>query len=147
MQPITGTIVSLTPDAMGREATIDIDGAAVCSRCASGKGCGAGLFGAGGGQRRLDAALPAGSNWQVGDRVSVELQARNMLAAAGIVYGWPLLGAVAGAALAYQQQAGDSGAALAALAGLGLGLWLAQRKLAKNACLQRFSPQIRSIDA
>ena len=147
MQPVTGTIISLTPVTSGRTAAIDIDGGAVCSRCASGKGCGAGLFGAGSGQRRLDATLPAGAEWQVGDRVSIELQPKNMLAAAAIVYGWPLLGAVGGAAVAYQQQAGDSVAAVAALTGLGLGLWLAQRKLAKSACLQQFSPLIRSIDA
>ena len=58
------------------------------------------------------------------------------------MYGWPLLGAVAGALLAFLGDFDDSGAAVSALAGMAIGVALARVRLGHKDCLSRFSPTV-----
>ncbi len=120
--------MSLVDRADGARAIVDIEVAAACPRCAAGKGCGAGLI----------------SN----DLVEIALAPDNLLRAAAIVYGLPMLGAVAAAALAYVLSLGDAAAAVAALAGLSAGFAIGRWRLRRISCLRRFVPSVqRRLDA
>ena len=116
--------------------------APVCPRCAAGKGCGAGLLAPGAGERRIEANVPAGMSVAINDDVEVSLAPDNILRAAMIVYGIPMLGALAGATFAYAISLGDTGAAGTALLGLGAGLVISRLKLQQASCLRRFTPTI-----
>jgi len=74
--------------------------------------------------------------------VQVSLAPNNLLRASAIVYGIPLIGAVAGAAGAWWAGLGDLGAAFSALAGVGVGILAGRLRLAKTGCLQAFTPVV-----
>jgi positive regulator of sigma E activity len=143
IENIQGTVVSIVRDSQGLRATVDVDTSVVCPRCASGKGCGAGIFSSTGKTRRIEAILSSSAssaNVAEGDNVHLTLESRSLLRAAWIVYGWPLLGAATGALLANINALGDAMAAGAALAGLALGVTLARANLGRKACLSQFVP-------
>ena len=121
---------------------VDVDALAICPRCAEGKGCGAGLFGSSPAERRVEALVSPGSSISIGDTVSLSLGSRNLLRAAIIVYGWPLLGAAAAALLAEVSGRGDVGAALVALVGLAVGAIIVRFRLGHRDCLTRFVPTV-----
>jgi len=137
-----GTVVEITRDSHGVRAIVAIEAATACARCASGRGCGAGVFTARQGVRRLEVALAAGSGLAEGDVVNIELAPGNVLRAALLVYGLPLAGAAAGAALAFAAALGDAGAAAMALAGLAAGAVAGRRRLRDDACVARFTPTL-----
>jgi len=124
------------------QATIDVDVSTACPRCASGKGCGAGILAAGSGTRRIQVHVDPGLGLAEGDVVDLTLAPRNILRAAIIVYGLPMLGAVVGAATAYALSLGDTGAAVAALVGLACGLLFGRWRLRQTNCLQQFVPTV-----
>lgn len=138
----TGTIVQIIRDDRGTHAIVDVEAAAVCARCAAGRGCGAGLFAGRQGTRRLELAIAADRDFEEGDVVALELAPANVLRAASIVYGLPLTGAAIGAALAYFVALGDAGAAVMALVGLGAGAIAGRQRLASESCLARFTPTV-----
>ena len=135
-----GKVISIVRENDGVRAIVSVDAAAVCPRCAAGKGCGAGIFGASASMRRIEVSLPPEFDVSEGDTVSLSLGSRKLLQAAIIVYGWPLLGAIAGASLAYLGDLDDAGAAASALAGLAVGVTLARIRLGHKDCMSRFSP-------
>ncbi len=135
-----GTVLSLVDGPDGARAIVNVDAAVACPRCAAGKGCGAGLFASDGGKRQVEASVRPDIEVAANDVVEIVLAPQNLLRAAFIVYGLPLLGAAAGAAIAYTMSLGDAGAALAAVAGLAAGLVLGRWRLRKATCLQRFLP-------
>ena len=137
-----GTIVEIIRDDRGVRAIVAVEAAAVCARCASGRGCGAGIFAARQGVRRLEVAVAGGSPLAAGDVVSIELAPGNVLRAALLVYGLPLAAAAVGAALAYALAMGDAAAAATALAGLAAGALAGRRRLRDDACLARFTPTL-----
>jgi len=137
-----GTIVEIIRDRRGVRAIVTVEAAAVCARCASGRGCGAGIFAVRQGLRRLDVAIEAGGDLAEGDVVSIRLAPGNVLRAALLVYGLPLAGAAAGAALAYAFALGDAGAAVAALGGLAAGVATGRRRLRDDSCLARLTPTL-----
>ena len=80
-----GRILSVHADAAPPYAVVEIDGAPGCARCASGKGCGAGVLA---GDERLlsvEALIANGLAVREGDRVSIQLAQKNLLRAALIV--------------------------------------------------------------
>ncbi len=77
-----------------------------------------------------------------GDNVEIALTPNNLLQAALTVYGLPMLGALAGAGLAYVLVLGDAAAASAAILGLLGGLLIGRRRLRYTACLESFVPRI-----
>ncbi len=74
--------------------------------------------------------------------MSIGLEPGNVLQAALIVYGLPLLGAAIAVAAAYLLALGDLGAALAALTGLGAGGFVGRRRLDRQACVMQFIPTV-----
>lgn len=142
MEQPRGKIISISGNDPERRALVEVDAAAACARCAEGRGCGAGLGSARPATRRVEATIPAGANVSPGDTVVISLAPQSVLAAAAIVYGWPLAGAVAGAGFAYLGAYGDTAAALAALGGLVVGGLLVRRRLARTACLRQFTPRV-----
>ena len=137
-----GTIVEIVRDDRGARAIVAVEAAAVCARCAAGRGCGAGIFAARQGLRRLEVAVAAGSPLAAGDVVNIDLAPGNVLRAALLVYGLPLAAAAACAALAYALALGDAAAAATALAGLAAGVLASGRRLRDETCLARFTPTL-----
>ena len=140
MQNPHGKIVALNADSS--VATVVVEGQAACARCAEGRGCGAGLLGGQDRKSRIQASVGPHVRVRKGDSVSIALRPRNVLRASFVVYGYPMLGAVAGAAVAWQGNLGDLAAALAALAGIGAGFAVAKIRLAATGCLREFTPVV-----
>lgn len=142
MQYQQGRIISVGAENNGANVVVEIDDVVACARCAAGKGCGAGLLGGGPRDRRVEASLGAGMDVRNGDIVRLVLEPKNLLHAAIVVYGYPLLGAVLAASLAFVIDVGDIAAAASALAGLCAGLLFARVRLRDVRCLRDFTPVI-----
>lgn len=142
MENPRGRIISLHAANSDSYAIIEIESKAACARCAAGKGCGAGLLGGDAAVRRVEAMIASGVDVQQGDEVLISLEPKNLLQAAMLVYGMPLLGAVLATAVAYGLGLGDVAAALTALAGIGSGFFLARLKLQDSRCLRQFVPTV-----
>ena len=142
MKDPQGTVVEIVRDSRGVTAIVDVEAEVVCARCASGRGCGASVFAAREGRRRLDIAIADDLELDEGDIVAVELAPRNVLGAALIVYGLPLAGAAVAAALAFVFALGDAGAAAMALGGLVAGVLVGRWRLRDDSCLARFTPSV-----
>lgn len=140
MDKPSGTVVSLQDRAGVLRATIEVDVAAYCPRCAAGKGCGAGLLAAGNPTRQIEVDLGRGQIPIIGETVHLSLPPSGLLRAAGIAYGIPLLGALCGAGVAFMLAAGDAAAALLSLAGLAAGVVTGRRLLARGTCARQFAP-------
>ena len=136
-----GRILSIYPDADPPCVAVEIAAAPICPRCASGKGCGAGIF-SGDKPRSVDAFLARGLAVQEGDRVSIELASDNLLRAALLVYGLPLTGAVIASAAAWLLGADDLIAAAMAVLGTGVGMTIGRMRLRKAHCLRNFVPTV-----
>lgn len=137
-----GRVLSIHSDTTPPHAVVEVVASISCARCAAGKGCGAGILGGDEQSRRVDALIAHGLDLAEGDRVRIELASNNILRASMIVYGLPLLGAVAGAAGAWFGGMGDLGAAAAALAGVGVGILAGRLRLQRTGCLRTFTPTV-----
>ncbi len=135
-----GTIRSVYATPAGQRVAVEVDGGVVCARCASGKGCGAGLLGSRRTGGVIEAVVGPEAALAVGDKVRLHLAGTNLLAAAWLAYGLPLGGALAGAALAFIMRLGDPAAAGFAIAGLLVGLAAGRWRLQRADCLQNFVP-------
>ena len=138
----TGKVKSISADERGSRALVEVDVRAVCPRCAAGKGCGAGLFAGTDRTRTVEATVLHDLELYTGDSVELRLAPTNLLAAAGIVYGLPLFGAIVAAGLAYLLRLGDAAAAAAAITGLIVGLASSRRKLRQAECINDLVPTI-----
>lgn len=136
--------MSLSNGTHGARAIVSVAAETACQRCAAGKGCGAGLITGAGGDRRVEATIRPGLDIAENDIVEISLAPDNLLRAAAIVYGLPMLGAVAAAAIAYAFSLGDAAAALAALGGLACGLAVSRWRLQQTSCLRRFVPSVQA---
>jgi sigma-E factor negative regulatory protein RseC len=140
MESPVGRIVSIVD---GR-ATVSVDAAEVCARCAAGKGCGAGLLTGGNRTRLIEVQLAPGMEIVAGDEVRLSLAPSHLLRAAVFAYGLPLLGIVSALALAsVLNQALDDQLAIAlGISGLVVGGLLGRHFLNKDACLKTLVPTI-----
>ena len=122
-------------------------GSMVCARCAAGKGCGAGVFGAGGKAREMTVTVADGLRVAPGDPVILSLRDSSLTRAAWYAYGLPLAGLLSASALAALLGADDAAALLSGAAGLAGGLiagrWLGRRQ----DCVSRMRPVISAIAA
>jgi len=137
-----GRILSIHRDDTPPHAVVEVAASIRCARCAAGKGCGAGILGGDDKLRRVEALIAIDLDVGEGDQVAIELAPNNLLRASSIVYGLPLLGAVAGASGAWLSGMGDLGAAIAALAGVGVGILTGRRRLQRTGCLRTFTPVV-----
>lgn len=140
----SGRVVSLVDSHDGARAIVEV-AAAACPRCAAGKGCGAGIFSAGSSERQVEAQIPSDLDVAVGDVVDLALAPSNILRAARLVYGYPLAGAIAGAALAWGLGLGDATAAACALLGVFGGLIVGRQRLRSAGCLANFTPRVEAV--
>ena len=141
MQSPHGRIISIDSE-HAQSVIVEVEAAAVCKRCAQGKGCGAGLMGGTSRARQVSAILADGLNVERGDSVSLSLEPGNLLRAAAIVYGLPLVGALSGALLAQVMRATDLAVVAAALLGIVAGVVLARVRLQRTSCLRDLTPVV-----
>lgn len=141
MRTPIATVLSASAD----NVTVEVEPAAVCARCAAGKGCGAGLFGAGRRRRQLDVKADPGLLLEAGERVYLTLEPANIVKASLLAYGLPLLGVVLLPTLVWTLAGpiSDLVAAAAAAVGLVAGMALSRLNLRRQACLRQFVPVIR----
>lgn len=142
MEITRGRVVKLDTTQSVPSAEVEVTASPPCARCAAGKGCGAGLLGQDKKNRCVHALIGTGIRVEKGDVVQISLAPENLLRASWLVYGLPLGWALVGAALAYVAGLGDLAAAGAALAGVGVGLVAARRRLRSSECLRQFTPTI-----
>lgn len=140
-----GRVLSLATDGAGQRAVVEVTGMPACARCAAGRGCGAGIFAAGNHPRRIEAVIAPGLDAHIDDQVELLMKPDNLLRAAYLVYGLPMIGAIAGAGAAYGLSLGDGGAAMLALAGLTGGLSISRWRLGRAACIRQFTPRIERL--
>lgn len=107
------------------EAWVEVPGRAPsCGNCKTADACQTGLLGLSAAPRRYQVANSIGA--RVGDRVQLTVAGGTLWRASLMSYVLPLLLAIAGAA-GGQSLAGDAGAMMGTLAGLGGGLVLLRR--------------------
>jgi sigma-E factor negative regulatory protein RseC len=125
-------------------ATVQVERAAACARCAAGKGCGAGLLGGRQSPARIELPAPEGVRLAVGDRVKLELAPANLLEASLLVYGLPLAGVVVALSAGWivAGALSDADAIVLAIGGLLAGLATGRYRIRRNRCLQRLVPRI-----
>ncbi len=145
MESPVGRIVSIADG----QATVSVDAAEVCARCAAGKGCGAGLLTGSKRTRLIEVQLSPGMETAVGDEVKLSLAPSHLLRAAIFAYGLPLVGIVIALALAsiVNQALDDQMAIALAISGLVIGGLLGRHFLNKDACLKNLVPTIAERNA
>jgi sigma-E factor negative regulatory protein RseC len=141
MESTTGLVVAVSGDI----ATVEVTSPIACRRCASGKGCGAGLLDTAR-PRTIDVRIPQNSNLTRGDAVTLVADSRQLLQAALFAYGLPLAGLLLSAGLAtlLWPGVGDAAAAGFGLAGLAAGAATSRWWLGRNAntTCARFRPVV-----
>ena len=143
-----GRVLSVDASVEPAQCVVEVAASFHCTRCSAGKGCGAGLLAGHAESHRVDALVASPLVLQAGDRVRLELTADNLLRAAVLVYGVPLVGALVGAALAWWVGAGDVVAVLLAIACAMAGAAIVHLRLRRRACLRQFTPLVTArLDA
>jgi len=145
MESPVGRIVSIADG----QATVSVDAAEVCARCAAGKGCGAGLLTGSNRTRIIEVQLSPGMEIEPGDEVKLSLAPSHLLRAAVFAYGLPLIGIVValGVASILNQGLDDHFAIALAISGLVMGGLLGRHFLNKESCLKNLVPTISERNA
>ncbi len=145
MDSPVGRIVSIADG----YATVSVDAAAICARCAAGKGCGAGLLTGSNRTRLIEVQLSPGMDLDAGDEVKLTLAPAHLLRAASLAYGLPLGGIVIalGAAWFLNQSLDDLFAIALAIGGLLIGGFFSRHLLNKDACLKNLVPTVSERNA
>lgn len=145
METATGRVSSVHDGV----ATVVVAAPVACKRCESGKGCGAGLLTGSEKPGEMEIGVPAGMTLRPGDQVTLAVAPRQLLRAASLAYGLPLLSMVVFVAFAWVsgESAGDATAIAFGVAGLTAGVWLSRRILARGAVCESFVPVIESHGA
>jgi len=138
MEQARGRITAIHEDRI----TVEVNTASFCSRCSTGKGCGAGLLGADRGPRRIDVSLPLDGQFKPGDEVTLELAPLSLLHAAWVVYGMPLAAIAAVGALAMLLGWSDGPAVLMMLGAVAIAIAIGRKRLQRTNCLKQFTPVI-----
>ena len=143
MQSASATVVKVS-DA---EVQLTVARDAVCARCASGKGCGAGLFGQARKPVSIDVIRPTGLVVTPGDQVDLAIESSAVLRASIAVYGLPLLGLVGLPLIASWTGLadGDASLAVAALAGIYGGFVVGKAWSGRYGCSRQYEPKISII--
>ena len=119
LRPIRSSLRGTVTAVHERHVAVVVTPSGACERCASGKGCGAGLW-----TRARTLMLPhetAGEPLVVGRAVAVACDPGHVLRTSLLAFGLPLTGIVAGALAAVLCGGGDAWVALGATAGFGAG--------------------------
>lgn len=140
MESPVGKIVSID----GSKATVAVERKAACPRCASGKGCGAGLLSGSTRPAVLTVSVPPQHRLRAGDEVRLTLEPSHLLRATMLVYGLPLMGMVLMLLVGWSimRPLSDPAAIAFAVAGLAAGLIAGRWQLNRRDCLKHFVPRI-----
>lgn len=138
MEQARGRITAIHDD----RVTVEVKSASFCSRCSTGKGCGAGLLGADRGPRHVDVPRRGDDNYSIGDEVILELAPQNVLHMALIVYGMPLVTVALVGILAMILGWSDGPAVLMMLGAVTITIAIGRRRLRRSNCLKQFTPTI-----
>jgi len=138
METVRGKICAIED----RHITVEVRSAISCKRCAAGNGCGAGIFQSSNNMREIRLKKPDGLSVGVGDVVELSIESREVLRAAAVAYGFPLLSMLL--TLAFVQalpvSIGDPAAVSLALLGLMLGVFVGRRFLSNDSVCTQFVP-------
>jgi sigma-E factor negative regulatory protein RseC len=137
-----GRIIELHENADPPLAVVEVVSSLRCARCAAGKGCGAGMLGGEARARRVDATIRDSLEVGPGDRVQIALDPAELLQAAFVAYGVPLLAFVVAAASAWLAGWNEPATVVAALVGVVIGVAAARTYLARRRCLRGFTPVV-----
>ncbi len=145
MDSPVGRIVSVADG----QATVAVDAAAICARCAAGKGCGAGLLTGSNRSRLIDVQITPGLDLKVGDEVKLTLAPSHLLRAAIFAYGLPLLGVMVAPGIAWylNETLDDRFAVMLAIGGLLTGAMFGRHFLNKDRCLKNLVPTVSERNA
>lgn len=123
---------------------VRVEAAPACPRCASGKGCGAGLLAGRRAARELSLPRPPGFDLAPGDRVTLTLPGEKLLGASLLAYGLPLLALVVAPVAASKLWGpfGDAGLAAIGAGALAAAIVAGRRLLARDRCLERLVPDV-----
>lgn len=143
MESPVATVVSVH----NSRAVVRAEAAAVCARCAAGRGCGAGLLGGTRSVGELEVTVAEGVRVRAGDRVCLSLEPANLLTASVFAYGFPLLGLMAALLLTWlvPVPVSDPQAVLAGALGLAIGAWAGRSASRGRACARRLEPVIHRL--
>ena len=138
MERARGRITAIHEDSV----TVEVNTASFCSRCSTGRGCGAGLLGADRGPRHVDVPLPRDAKFSPGDEVTLELAPYSLLEAARLVYGMPLAAVAVVGAVSMLLGWSDGRTLLMTLAAVIVAIGVARKRLRRTNCLRQFTPMI-----
>ncbi|HSN73041.1 MAG TPA: SoxR reducing system RseC family protein [Steroidobacteraceae bacterium] len=119
-----------------------------CAACAAGVGCRGGLIAALLGRPRLIEVERGTSPARPGELVRVRIPVVAVSRAAALAYGAPLAGLLIGTLLAAWglPGSGDGAAVAGAIAGCAAGVWIAQRRLARDREARDLRPTLVNGD-
>lgn len=145
MDSPVGRIVSVAPG----HATVLVDAALVCARCAAGKGCGAGLLTGASRSRLIDVSVTPGMDLKPGDDVRLTLAPSHLLRAAVLAYGMPLAGVIIALGIAWMMSRtlNDVLAVTLAICGLVAGALFGRHFLNQDDCLKNLVPTVSERNA
>ncbi len=145
MDSPVGRIVSVAPG----HATVMVDAALVCARCAAGKGCGAGLLTGASRSRLIDVSVTPGMDLKPGDDVRLTLAPSHLLRAAVLAYGMPLAGVIIALGIAWimSRTLNDVLAVTLAICGLVAGALIGRHFLNQDDCLKNLVPTVSERNA
>jgi len=140
METVTGRVNSVHNGI----ASVMVEAPIACRRCASGRGCGAGLLTGSEGSRHIEVKISPGMNLVAGDAVRLAVSPQQLLRAALLAYGLPLAALVSAAAVAsmFVGTIGDLGAVGFAAAGLAGGVFASRRYLERESVCHQFVPVV-----
>jgi len=143
MESATGRISAVS----GANATVEVLSPLACRRCASGKGCGAGIFQDAGKTREIQVEIPLHMTVRVGDNIELAIASRHLLRAAMLAYALPLIAMLAslGVFWALSENASDGRAVVVAIFGLVSGLLVSRRLLKQESICEQFVPVIGGV--
>jgi sigma-E factor negative regulatory protein RseC len=138
------TVTGIVQNVHDQLAIVRVDAPVACARCASGKGCGAGLLTQDERPRELEVVVPEGLSLRRGDPVNLAIAPQYLLRAAFFAYGLPLVGILGAAAIGWVLGLAttDVAAVGCVLAGLALGVLAGRRMSAATAACQQFTPRV-----
>ena len=126
-------------------ASVIVDAPVVCHRCASGRGCGAGLLSGDHKAKQIDIKIPHGMTLHTGLQVRLAMAPADLLRGAFLAYGLPLVSMlvfVGTAAVTLGDALSDLTGVLAAIAGLSAGIFAGRRILKLDATCDHLVPCI-----
>ena len=143
MESVVGRVCSVQEGVV----TVIVDAPVSCRRCASGKGCGAGLLATDQDPKQIDIRVPAGMALHAGQHVRLAMAPADLLRAAFLAYGLPLVSmlALVGTAAILGGAVSDLAGFVLATIGLAAGFLAGRRILERDAACDQLVPYIEGL--